>query len=72
MTKTGDQNSVLGMVIPHDWEVTTVGQQYDIQLGKMLDAEKNRGDWKPYLGNRAVQWGQINMNRPGIAGGHLV
>lgn len=62
MTITGEQDSILGVTIPQDWVVTTVGQQYDIQLGKMLDAEKNHGDWKPYLGNRAVQWGQINID----------
>lgn len=62
MTVTGGQNSVLGMPIPQDWGVTTVGTEYELQLGKMLDAEKNRGEWKPYLGNRAVQWAHIKFD----------
>ena len=48
--------------IPEDWEVTTVGNEFSIQLGKMLDSEKNVGVPKPYLGNRAVQWGRIDRN----------
>ncbi len=49
-------------IIPDDWEVTTVGHEFSIQLGKMLDAEKNVGVHKPYLGNRAVQWGRIELD----------
>lgn len=48
--------------IPDDWTLTTVGDEYYIQLGKMLDAEKNQGELKPYLGNKAVQWGQISVD----------
>jgi type I restriction enzyme, S subunit len=47
--------------IPEDWGVSTVGEEFSIQLGKMLDAEKNVGVPKPYLGNRAVQWGRIDL-----------
>ena len=39
------------------WATSTVGEQFDVQLGKMLDAAKNVGVPKPYIGNRAVQWG---------------
>lgn len=53
-------------VIPEDWEVTTVGAEFAIQLGKMLDSEKNSGVPKPYFGNRAVQWGQIDLSCIGI------
>ena len=49
-------------VIPEEWEVSSVGREYEIKLGKMLDAEKNVGVPKPYLGNRAVQWGRIDTN----------
>ena len=49
-------------VIPEEWEVSTVGAEFSIQLGKMLDAEKNIGVPKPFLGNRAVQWGRIDLN----------
>ena len=41
-------------VIPEDWGVSTVGSEFKIQLGKMLDAAKNTGISKPYLGNRSV------------------
>ncbi|KVV62919.1 hypothetical protein WK90_35550 [Burkholderia cepacia] len=49
-------------VIPEDWDVSPVGREFDVQLGKMLDAEKNIGELKPYLGNRAVQWNQIDVS----------
>jgi type I restriction enzyme S subunit len=49
-------------VIPEDWGVSTVGAEFSIQLGKMLDAEKNVGVPKPFLGNRAVQWGRIDLD----------
>jgi len=48
-------------VIPADWDVSTVGAEFTVQLGKMLDAAKNVGEPKPYLGNRAVQWGRIDI-----------
>lgn len=48
-------------VIPEDWGVSSVGSEFTIQLGKMLDAAKNIGVPKPYIGNRAVQWGQIDL-----------
>lgn len=31
----------------------------------MLDAARNSGELKPYLGNRAVQWGKIDANAGG-------
>ena len=34
-------------VIPSDWDVSTVGSEFTIQLGKMLDAAKNVGEPKP-------------------------
>jgi type I restriction enzyme, S subunit len=53
-------------VIPEDWEVSTVGNEFSIQLGKMLDAEKNFGVLRPYLGNRAIQWGRIEVDDLGL------
>jgi type I restriction enzyme, S subunit len=44
-----------------EWEVSTVGREFDIQLGKMLDADRNRGMPKPYIGNKAVQWNRIEI-----------
>ncbi|WP_077088876.1 restriction endonuclease subunit S [Mycobacterium rhizamassiliense] len=48
------------------WTTSTVGEQFDVQLGKMLDAAKNVGIPKPYLGNRAIQWGRIDVAARGI------
>ncbi len=47
--------------IPKEWDLSTVGEQFDIQLGKMLDGQKNAGVLKPYLGNKAVQWDRIDL-----------
>lgn len=47
--------------IPKEWELSTIGDQFDIQLGKMLDDEKNSGILKPYIGNKAVQWDRIDI-----------
>ncbi|MEI8139184.1 MAG: restriction endonuclease subunit S [bacterium] len=49
-------------VIPEEWEVSSVGREFEIKLGKMLDSEKNFGVSKPYLGNRAVQWDRIDIS----------
>jgi type I restriction enzyme, S subunit len=58
--KPGYQQTEVG-ALPEDWEVTTVGREFAIQLGKMLDAERNVGVAKPYLGNKAVRWGRIDI-----------
>jgi type I restriction enzyme S subunit len=63
--KPGYKQTEVG-VIPKDWDVTTVGDEFSIQLGKMLDSEKNVGVVKPYLGNRAIQWGRIDLDCVGI------
>jgi len=52
--------------IPVGWEASAVGAEFDVRLGKMLDAARNVGEPKPYLGNRSVQWGQIDVNDPGM------
>jgi type I restriction enzyme, S subunit len=49
-------------VIPGNWEVSTVGCEFEIKLGKMIDAEKNLGVLKPYIGNKAVQWDRIDIS----------
>jgi len=46
--------------------MSTVGVHFDVQLGKMLDAAHNVGDLKPYLGNKAVQWDQIDTAAAGL------
>ena len=51
--------------IPRAWNLKAVGSEFEIELGKMLDEEKNLGVPKPYLGNRAVQWdGIVTENLP--------
>ena len=45
-----------------EWEVSTVGREFEVQLGKMLDAEKNVGVPKPFIGNKAVQWDGIDVS----------
>ena len=57
--KSGYKQTEVGLM-PDEWQVSSVGREFEIQLGKMLDAEKNVGVPKPYLGNRAVQWGRID------------
>jgi len=44
------------------WKLSTVGQEFEVKLGKMLDAEKNSGVPKPFIGNKAVQWDHINVS----------
>lgn len=44
------------------WAESTVGREFEIQLGKMLDAARNRGVPKPYVGNKAVQWGRVDLS----------
>ena len=58
--KKGYKRTELG-IIPEDWEISSIGQEFEIQLGKMLDSEKNIGIRKPYLGNKAVQWNKIDI-----------
>lgn len=43
--------------IPKEWEVKSISEVFEIQLGKMLNKLAKTGKWSaPYLGNRAVQW----------------
>ena len=45
--------------MPADWRISTVGSEFFIQLGKMLDVQRNVGSLKPLIGNRSVHWGRI-------------
>ena len=45
-----------------EWPMSTVGNEFEIQLGKMLDAARNTGTPKPYVGNKAVQWGRVELD----------
>ena len=59
--RSGYKQTEVG-VIPEDWGVSKVGKEFEIQLGKMLDAVKNIGVPKSYLGNKAVQWNHIDIS----------
>ncbi len=61
LAQTDYQSSDIGP-IPRDWTLSTVGDEFNVQLGKMLDADRNVGIEKPYLGNKAVQWGRIDIS----------
>jgi type I restriction enzyme S subunit len=39
-----------------------IGNITDSCLGKMLDAEKNKGDYEPYLANINVRWGSFDLD----------
>ncbi|SFB07334.1 restriction endonuclease subunit S [Algoriphagus aquimarinus] len=46
----------------HNWEVQKVGDISESYLGKMLDKEKNKGTFHPYLSNKCVRWGGFDFN----------
>lgn len=43
------------------WEKVRLGDVTDSCLGKMLDQNKNRGEFEPYLANVNVRWGDFNL-----------
>lgn len=48
--------------VPAHWAIVPTGYRYDIQLGRMLNAERSVGkDMRPYLRVADVQWGTINV-----------
>jgi len=49
--------------LPTDWQVKTIGSEFDVKLGKMLNQERARGDHlAPYLRNTNVQWDRIDVD----------
>lgn len=49
--------------IPEHWVVAPLNFRYEVQLGKMLDGSKIKGDaLAPYLRNTDVQWDSINTS----------
>lgn len=48
--------------LPEGWTAEALGSIAECRLGKMLDAEKNRGQLRPYLRNTNVQWGSIDLS----------
>jgi type I restriction enzyme S subunit len=48
--------------VPEHWEVVRVGYRYEVQLGRMLNEERSRGEnMRPYLRVLDVQWDAINV-----------
>jgi len=45
-----------------EWKKVKLGEITESCLGKMLDAEKNRGEFKPYLANLNVRWGSFDTD----------
>lgn len=43
------------------WETKPLSEVADFCLGKMLDAKKNRGEYRPYLANVNVRWGTFDL-----------
>ena len=43
------------------WEKVKLGSVTDSCLGKMLDQNKNKGDYQPYLANVNVRWGEFDL-----------
>lgn len=59
--KPGYKQTEAGL-LPENWTLSKVGQEFEIRLGKMLDKDKNTGRMKPYLGNKAVQWDRVDIS----------
>ena len=45
-----------------NWSRKTLDEVADFRLGKMLDQQKNRGEFKPYLANINVRWGEFDLS----------
>lgn len=49
--------------MPFAWDVKTIGEVFEVQLGKMLSqAAKTGKAYRPYIGNWNVQWGRFDLN----------
>ncbi|MDO4796555.1 MAG: restriction endonuclease subunit S [Coriobacteriales bacterium] len=47
--------------IPEGWAWVRLTTVAEVQLGKMLNKQKNQGSPKPYLGNINVQWNRFDL-----------
>lgn len=47
--------------LPEGWEWARLGSIAEADLGKMLDAAKNKGLPRPYLRNINVRWGVFDL-----------
>jgi type I restriction enzyme, S subunit len=44
------------------WRACRLGDIAEMCLGKMLDKDKNKGEFQPYLANINVRWGSFDFN----------
>lgn len=44
------------------WEMVKLGEVAEMCLGKMLDKNKNKGTYQPYLRNVNVRWGSFDLD----------
>jgi len=55
------KDSLLGR-IPMEWEIDTIGNLFNMQLGKMLSKKATVGKSPaPYVGNKNVQWDSVDL-----------
>jgi type I restriction enzyme S subunit len=50
------------LTIPNGWRLVTLADVADARLGKMLDAQKNKGNLHPYIRNPNVRWLDIDLS----------
>ena len=49
------------------WRQSTVAEEFEVQLGKRLDAAVNRGELKTCINNRGVRWGRVQVKEAILA-----
>lgn len=49
------------LVMPRGWSVIRLSSVADARLGKMLDTEKNKGNFHPYLRNPNIRWFDVDL-----------
>jgi len=47
--------------VPEGWTWCRLGEIADIALGKTLDMQKNKGEFKTYLRSVNVRWGSVDL-----------
>jgi len=56
------KNKSESMGLPDGWKNVSLGEIAELCLGKMLDKEKNKGEYQPYLRNINVRWGEFDLS----------
>jgi len=50
------------MMSANVWQKRKLNDLADMCLGKMLDQNKNKGEFLPYLANINVRWGSVDLH----------